>query len=91
MNVDINRVKHVYNGRDGKCCCGCAGKHTYTALSAQAEEQTSGFRPRHVNDRTVTNVIRKIQDSSNQEVDFNYGTCVGTVIGTRIYIAYYAP
>ena len=88
MKVDINRVKHTYNGRDGRCCCGCSGKHVYTEASADQAEQMLGYRP-DVSDRSVASTIRKIQNSTDPDADFDYGTCVGTVVGTRIYIAYY--
>lgn len=26
--ITIENVKSVYSGKDGKCCCGCAGKHS---------------------------------------------------------------
>ena len=26
--ITIDTVKSVYSGKDGKCCCGCAGKHS---------------------------------------------------------------
>jgi hypothetical protein len=89
MKVDRNRVKHVYAGRDGKCCCGCSGKHTYTVASAVAEFQTSGRRPTYVNDRVVGQILAKIEASDDPKADFDDGSCVGTVVGTRIYIAYY--
>jgi hypothetical protein len=25
--VELANVVSVYSGKDGKCCCGCAGKH----------------------------------------------------------------
>jgi hypothetical protein len=27
MQIDVNNVDSVYSGKDGKCCCGCAGTH----------------------------------------------------------------
>jgi acyl-CoA hydrolase len=30
--IDITKVTSVYSGKDGKCCCGCSGKH-YEASS----------------------------------------------------------
>jgi hypothetical protein len=85
MKVDTSRVKHVYSGLDGKCCCGCAGKHTYTTVAAAAQNRA----PTYVSDRTVAQVIRKITSSASPADDFDYGSCVGTVIGRRVYIAYY--
>ena len=26
--IPIEKINHVYSGRDGKCCCGCAGTHS---------------------------------------------------------------
>ena len=89
MFVDIDRVKHVYSGRDGACCCGCAGKHTWNEEFARAAEMVTGHRPEYISDRVVKSVIKKIQNSADPNADFDYGTCVGTVVGARVYIAYY--
>ncbi len=89
MKVNASLVKHVYSGIDGRCCCGCAGKHTYSKASALAEKMISGNAPTFINDRTVAAVIKKIETSENPDADFDDGSCVGTVIGKRVYIAYY--
>lgn len=26
--IDFSKVKSVYSGKAGKCCCGCAGTHS---------------------------------------------------------------
>ena len=30
-NLTPGHVRSVYSGRNGKCCCGCAGKHSTEA------------------------------------------------------------
>lgn len=27
-NLTLDQIESVYSGKDGKCCCGCAGKHS---------------------------------------------------------------
>ena len=27
MKIPLDQVESAYNGKDGKCCCGCAGTH----------------------------------------------------------------
>lgn len=44
--LNIENIKSVYVGQSGKCCCGCAGMHTYN---------TEG------NEEAIRRVIRNIE------------------------------
>lgn len=65
--ISIENVKQVYSGKDGKCCCGCAGKHS--------EDQKQKTR--------IVNILNK---DENMKVEDTYAY---TVIGNRLYIAYF--
>jgi len=49
--MELNQVKSVYSGINGRCCCGCSGKHT---------DSTD-------NPRTVKMIFNKIQNAENRE------------------------
>jgi len=44
--IDLSKVRSVYVGKNGRCCCGCAGTHT-------RPEDPDGAR-------IVRNVVRKL-------------------------------
>lgn len=83
--VALSNVTSVYSGKRNKCCCGCAGKHTW------ASHATPNYENSAVSDRTVKLLVNKINAAL---VD---GTAVATHIAddfisveteTRLYVAY---
>ena len=81
----------VYSGRDGKCCCGCAGKHSYTEAHREVAGKNRGYTvdDDDVNDKMVRRVIKLIKEneaSADDNCDF-----VSLVVGTRLYVAYRLP
>lgn len=83
--VDLSKVLSVYSGINGKCCCGCAGKHTSSSLSKKPRSD--------VNDRTVKMIVNKInkllENPIENEADYD-DTYIAAVKGNRLYIAYTA-
>ncbi len=69
--ISIENVKQVYSGKDGKCCCGCAGKH-----STDQKQKTR-----------IVNILNKA-NPADIDMDAN-GVYAATVIGNRLYIAYF--
>lgn len=45
--IDLKKVKSVYVGKNGRCCCGCAGTHTRPEEGERAA-------------KIVQNVVRKL-------------------------------
>ena len=75
MNIDINTVKSVYSGKDGKCCCGCAGTH---------------WKNTDDNMRNVKRIIKKIENATeldNGGWTCDYQGMFDDVTGERIQIA----
>jgi len=72
------QVVTAYSGKDGKCCCGCAGTH-YDARQD----------PKHLTQ--TTRILRQVQllAAEGVEVDFS-SSYVAAVKGTRLYIVYLA-
>ena len=80
--IDINKVKKVYSGINGRCCCGCSGKYSYASKDGLSDLK-------EVNDRTVkmiTNKINCLADDSSFEINETYAS---VVVGNRLYIAYF--
>ncbi len=79
-------IHQVYSGIDGRCCCGCSGKHSYNS---------KGFVPsadgypsmEDVNDRMVKKVLNILKNADVDEIDA-CDTYFATVVGKRLYIAY---
>jgi hypothetical protein len=65
--IAIDTIKQVYSGKDGKCCCGCAGKH-----STDQKQKTR-----------IVNILNKDENTKVEE------TYAFTVIGSRLYVAYF--
>jgi len=53
-------VMSVYTGRDGACCCGCAGTHRYNSTMVEAAGKDRGYpvTQEEVNDKQVLRVLR---------------------------------
>jgi len=98
MKLEISQIASVYSGKDGKCCCGCSGKHYYAKAHQAASSKNRGYEVTddEVSDRMVKKVVTKINDvmampadiqrAYQLDVDSSY---VSIVDGTRLYIAYY--
>jgi hypothetical protein len=79
-------VSSVYSGKNGKCCCGCAGTH----WSSNFRKQDPKY-PKTVDDRQVRRVLKVLQsaDPKNVECGTNYFSTVlpGSAFD-RLYIVY---
>lgn len=87
--IQLERVRSVYSGRDGACCCGCAGTHRYRAATQIEGGAHRGYAvdADEVNDRQVARVLAIINAATDRE-DCDDGTYAATVVGSRLYIAY---
>jgi hypothetical protein len=83
-------VLSVYSGKNGRCCCGCSGKHSYNSASIAEATEHRGYAVTsdEVNDRQITRVLRLIQAEGDKvKVDTDYGN-ISAVVGARLYVAY---
>lgn len=93
LKIDLSKVMTVYSGKDGKCCCGCSGKHTVASAFAAAHEATHGYacRPEDVSDRTVKTIVGKMEravETGAGVLEDCDDSMVSVVVGGRLYIAY---
>jgi hypothetical protein len=99
MKINLHNVMQVYSGKQGKCCCGCAGKHTYHSIHRElapnyVKEDDADFGP--TKDRVVKQVVNKIvaiaegRMAGGGAVEFVRDEYVSAVVGERLYVAYFA-
>jgi hypothetical protein len=98
--IDVTTIRQVYSGRNGACCCGCAGKHTYSSTDVAGASKRRGYEvtPDEVSDRTVKMIVGKMNrlpawhpplDLDNADgYRMDHGDHVSAVVGQRLYIAY---
>jgi hypothetical protein len=90
--IDVAQISSVYSGINGRCCCGCSGKHTYAKAYQAEQSKRRGYEVEddEVNDRTVKLICNKIMNAAPWErQDSNvYREYYAAVIGQRLYIAY---
>lgn len=88
MRIDRSAVKSVYSGTNGKCCCGCSGKHTYASAHVMEVGAKRGYAVQddQISDRTVNLICNKVE-----KLPINYATsnCLSAVSGKRLYIVYW--
>ena len=86
--IKLDDVLSVYSGRDGACCCGCAGAHHY-AGAHQAEGAASRGYPLEaadVSDWDVARVVGVINENRGAARDA--GDHAYVTIRAQLYIAY---
>jgi len=87
MKINVNRIASVYSGREGACCCGCAGKHYYARRWARWSSERRGYRVtgQEISDRMVKKVCNIVNSGRTQTTGDHI---VSVVVGKRIYVAY---
>jgi hypothetical protein len=91
--IKLENVASVYSGIDGRCCCGCSGKHTYASAHQAWGSKNRGYKVEddQVSDRTVKMVVNKIDRAVAAGVkpyDHDPKELVSVTLGRRLYIAY---
>jgi hypothetical protein len=86
--VDVSKMSSVYSGINGRCCCGCSGKHTYASVHRVNAGKNRGYevKDEEINDRTVKRIVNLINKTELKE--HAYDDMVAVVIKKRLYIAY---
>jgi hypothetical protein len=89
--LNVEHVASVYSGRNGKCCCGCAGKHSYASRHRFWASSNRGYAvdSNEVSDRSVKTIVNKMMKAGNMKLSRS-GDHVYTVVDNRLYVAYFA-
>jgi hypothetical protein len=85
----LEDVIDVYSGKDGKCCCGCAGEY----CCAEAHQKLGGTKRSYkvdddeVSDRMVKRVFNLVNgNSATKDLSEDQQTLV---VGSRLYMVMY--
>ena len=83
----LENVSSVYSGVNGRCCCGCAGKHTYAQAHRRFASANRGYpvTDEEISDRSVKLIVGKIQKAGTAVAKDDL---VYAVVGKRLYVAY---
>ncbi len=81
----------VYSGKDGKCCCGCAGTYRYNSRLVATGSANRGYEVTadEINDAQVTRVLRAIAEGDVSGLEFG-DNHVARVVNGRLFVAYLA-
>lgn len=71
--IDFSKVKSVYFGKAGKCCCGCTGTHS----------ENKGTITKVINKLKIQTLIESLSNG------FGRLSFVSATINNRWYIAYF--
>jgi hypothetical protein len=88
--LTTDKVQSVYSGVNGKCCCGCAGKHFYNSKYQTQASKSRGYEVSdcEVSDKTVARVVKQfIANPGTIEIDQHVAS---RVVGNRLYVVYFA-
>lgn len=71
--VEAKDVIQVYSGVDGRCMCGCSGKHTYNPMYRDIASEEHGYEidEDQCSLRTIKLILGKVKRASNVEQDGN--------------------
>jgi hypothetical protein len=86
--IKLDTVLSVYSGKNERCCCGCAGKHTYASKYRDLATAKRGYKvnDEEVSDRSVKTIVRKMNQFPGA-LKFANGH-VSLVLNDRLYVAY---
>jgi len=81
-------ITSVYSGINGKCCCGCAGKHRYASAHRELSSKNRGYEvtDKDVSDRSVKIISNKVLNNKDSEHNGDHSSLVS---GNRLLIVYY--
>jgi len=91
QEIQENQVLSVYSGIDGKCCCGCSGKHTYNPLWKKIAQEDHGgiLDDEEFSSRSIKIILNKIKKSPNAREEDDY--IFATTDTGRLLVAYLVP
>jgi hypothetical protein len=87
--ISFDSVYSVYTGKAGKCCCGCAGKHTYVSTHRDFSTNNRGYKveDHEICDSAAKRIFNQIVNDPDAKVDDAGFITVES--DTRLKIAYF--
>ena len=102
LALTTDKVMSVYNGKAHKCCCGCAGTHSYNSKHVVAASANRGYLvdAEECNDKEIGRILKLVQAAAGEaaanqvdgeENDFGTSELYFITRGKREYIVYLLP
>ncbi len=88
MNIQIENIISVYDGRNGKCCCGCAGKYSYSSTNRELGTKSRGYEvtSEDISDYDVERVALLFKYASDTDIEQVSDNRFSLVKGKRLYM-----
>ena len=83
----VEDVVSVYSGKDGVCCCGCAGKYYHSSAHRNAASERRGYEV--TDDEVSDKMVRKVFGMASANLvsfDMLADTQFTFVVGSRLYM-----
>jgi DEAD/DEAH box helicase domain-containing protein len=72
-DLKVEDVISVYSGKDGACCCGCSGTHSYNSAYKDLASKRRGYevKDNEVKDREVKRILNIIKRADPKDLDIS--------------------
>jgi len=83
----VEDVVKVYSGKDGACCCGCAGKYYYSSAHRNVGSKSRGYEV--TDDEVSDKMVHKVFGMASANLasfDLLSDTQFTFVVGSRLYM-----
>ena len=88
MNIPIETIAAVYDGKNGRCCCGCAGKYSFSSKNREAGGKQRGYEVTddEISDYDVERIALLFKYASDSEIEVVCDNKFSLVKGKRLYM-----
>ena len=88
MNIPIETIVSVYDGENGRCCCGCSGKYSYSSRNTEAGTKRRGYTVTddEISDYDVERIALLFKYASDSEIEAVCDNKFALVKGERLYM-----
>jgi len=86
LNLTVNDLVSAYNGRSGKCACGCSGRHSYMDADLGTARRGYAVDADEVRPKSVARTLTKVQDHFDTAESFPGGFSVD--VDGRLFAVY---
>ena len=78
MNIETNKIRRAYKGKEGECCCGCSGRYYYAYQGKNAKRQIA----------RIAEAMRQIEAEGGEIEENGPGSYTAENGSTRYIITY---
>lgn len=91
QDLDAADILTSYNGKAGKCCCGCAGRYSYNPARMAEAAASRGYAvtPDKCSSRSIALALAKLKAAPADQIDIDpSGAYSSITAGARLTIIY---